>query len=418
MKKYKRQEEEAKEKGADVMTLSLESELPMAEMMTGVREEVETFAAQLGLTIMQRVMEEEIKNKIGQWGEQKVHRHGRQAGYVVHSGRKVKMRKPRLRDRDGKEVLLTSYKAFQKNGKMQKAVARQLTRQCSTRNYEGAIDDCLAGYGIKRSCISRHWKAATAKELEKLNQRMVPKDLLVLMIDSKFFSGDCIVAAVGIDPQGRKHFLGLWHGATENTTVVKGLLEDLVSRGLDSERKILVVLDGAKALRKAVQMVLGDNALVQRCRIHKERNVVDQLPDEKKAQARWRLRGAWTQKDPDKAEKELRKTAKWLEDSWPMASASLLEGLEETLTVQRLGIHHLLGHILCNTNIIENCFSQAAERTRRVKRWNGPRMILRWTAAAILAAEKNFKRIRGHEQLAALEKTLRKLEPTSTLKAA
>jgi transposase-like protein len=313
---------------------------------------------------------------------------------------------------------LASYQAFQKDGKLQQAVARQLTRQCSTRNYEGAIDSCLKGYGIKRSSVSRHWKAATAKELEALMQRPIPKDLLVLMIDSKFFGGDCLVAAIGIDLQGSKHVLGIWHGATENSTVVKGLLEDLVSRGLESERKMLIVLDGAKALRKAVQMVLGEQGLVQRCRIHKLRNVLDQLPEEKKAQAGWRLRSAWAKKDPKVAEKELRQTAQWLEASWPMAAASLLEGLAETLTVQNLNLPPALCRILSNTNLIENCFSPAAHRTRQVKRWDGPRMILRWTAAALLAAEKNFRRVKGCEQLSLLEKVLQERQTSPTLKAA
>jgi len=241
---------------------------------------------------------------------------------------------------------------------------------------------------------------------------------LVLMIDSKFFGGDCLVAAIGIDLQGRKHVLGIWHGATENSTVVKGLLEDLVSRGLESERKMLIVLDGAKALRKAVRMVLGEQGLVQRCRIHKQRNVLDQLPEEKKAQAGWRLRAAWSKKDPKVAEKELRQTAQWLETSWPVAAASLLEGLEETLTVQNLNLPPALCRILSNTNLIENCFSQAAHRTHQVKRWDGPKMILRWTAAALLAAEKNFRRIKGCEQLSLLEKALHEQETSSTLKAA
>src|SRR6478736_10160839 len=285
-------------------------------------------------------MEAEIEQKVGPWGRQKTHRHGHQPGYVIYAGRKVTLQRPRLRSREDQEVPLASYQAFQKDGKLQAAVARQLTRQCSTRNYEGAIESCLKGYGIKRSSVSRHWKAATAQELEALMQRPIPKDLLVLMIDSKFFGGDCLVAAIGIDLQGRKHVLGIWHGATENSTVVKGLLEDLVARGLESERKMLIVLDGAKALRKAVTMVLGDRALVQRCRIHKLRNVLDQLPKEKQTQARWRMQSAWSQKDPNTAERELRKTARWLEESWPMAANSLLEGLEETLTVQRLNIHH------------------------------------------------------------------------------
>jgi len=418
MRKYKRQIEQAKEKAANRERLSLEAQLPMSELIAGVRQDIEGFAAELGLTIIQRVMAAEIDQKVGPWGRQNSRRHGHQPGYVIYAGRKVTLERPRLRSREDREVPLASYQAFQTDGKLQQAVARQLTRQCSTRNYEGAIDSCLKGYGIKRSSVSRHWKAATAKELEALMQRPIPKDLLVLMIDSKFFGGDCLAAAIGIDLAGRKHVLGIWHGATENATVVKGLLEDLVASGLESERKMLIVLDGAKALRKAVQMVLGEQGLVQRCRIHKLRNVLDQLPEEKKAQAGWRLRAAWARKDPKVAEKELRQTAQWLEASWPMAAASLLEGLAETLTVQYLNLPPMLCRILSNTNLIENCFSQAAHRTHRVKRWDGPKMILRWTAAALLAAEKNFRRVKGCEQLGLLEKVLHEQETSPTLKAA
>jgi putative transposase len=418
MKWYRRRQEQAKRKADNRARLALETELPLEELIAGAREDIESFAAQLGLVVIRRVMEAEIQQKVGPWGQQAVYRHGHQPGYVIYGGRKVSIERPRLRSREAKEVALASYQAFQRQGKLQQAVARQLTRQCSSRDYEGAIESCLKGYGIKRSSVSRHWKAATAQELERLMQRPVPQDLLALMIDSKFFGGDCLVAALGIDVQGKKHVLGLWHGATENATVVKGLLEDLVARGLQSERKLLMVIDGAKALRKAVQMVLGDQGLVQRCRIHKLRNVLDHLPEEKKAQAAWRLRAAWGQKDAKAAEQELRKTARWLDGFSPMAAASLLEGLEETLTVQRLGIGHTLGRSFSNTNLIENCFAQVAHRTRRVKRWDGPRMILRWTAAALLGAEKNFRRVNGCEQLADLEKALRELEQTTTLKAA
>src|SRR5882762_11053284 len=306
MRKYRRQNEQTKQKAENRCRLALEAQLPMEELMAGARADIETFAAELGLTIIQSVMAAEISQKAGPWGGQSMHRHGHQLGYVIYGGRKVTLERPRLRSREDKEVGLASYEAFQQNGKMQQAVAKQLTRQCSTRDYEGAIESCLTGYGIKRSSVSRHWKAATAKELERLMQRPVPQDVLVLMIDSKFFAGDCLVAAIGVDLQGKKHVLGLWHGATENATVVKGLLEDLVSRGLESERKMLIVLDGAKALRKAVTMVLGEQAVVQRCRIHKLRNVLDQLPEEKKAQARWRLQAAWVQKDPKVAQRELR----------------------------------------------------------------------------------------------------------------
>jgi transposase-like protein len=409
---------QAKLKAENRARLTLEAPLPMSELIAGVREDIETFAAELGLMVIQRVMDAEIQQKLGRWGRQPVHRHGHQPGYVIYGGRKVSLERPRLRNRENQEVALASYQAFQRDGKLQQAVARQLTRQCSSRDYEGAIEGCLKGYGIKRSSVSRHWKAATAQELERLMRRAVPKDLLVLMIDSKFFGGDCLVAAIGIDVQGKKHVLGLWHGATENATVVKGLLEDLVSRGLESERKLLIVIDGAKALRKAVQMVLGDQGWVQRCRVHKLRNVLDHLPEEKQAQAGWRLRRAWGQKDPKVAEQELRKTAQWLDGFSPMAAASLREGLEETLTVQRLGIRHTLCRSLSNTNLMENCFAQAAHHTRRVKRWDGPRMILRWSAAALLWAEKNFRRINGCEQLKDLEKVLREPQATPTLEAA
>lgn len=418
MRKYRNEREQAKTKAEELTGVVLESDLPMQELIAGIREDVEGLAAELGLTIIRRVMEEEIERKVGRWGRQPVRRHGRQPGYVVFAGRKVPLERPRLRSREDKEVGLASYAAFQRDGKMQKAVARQLIRQCSTRDYEGAIDGCLKGYGIKRSSVSRHWKAATAKEMEQLMQRPVPKDLLVLMIDSKFFAGDCVVAAIGLDLQGRKHILGLWHGATENATVVKGLLEDLVSRGLEAERKLLLVLDGAKALRKAVQLVLGEQALVQRCRVHKLRNVLEHLPKEKQPQARWRMQAAWAQKDPKAAERELRKTVRWLEEPWPMAANSLLEGLEETLTVQRLNLAPKLARGLCNTNLIENCFEQVAHRTRRVKRWNGARMMLRWTASALLWAEKRFKRINGCEQLKELEKNLRSTETITKLKQA
>ena len=163
MRKYRRQIEQAKEKAANRERLSLEAQLPMSELIAGVRDDIEAFAAELGLTLIQRVMEAEIQQKLGPWGQQLVSRHGHQPGYVIFGGRKVTLERPRLRSRQDKEVGLASYRAFQKDGKLQQAVARQLTRQCSSRDYEGAIEGCLKGYGIKRSSVSRHWKAATAK---------------------------------------------------------------------------------------------------------------------------------------------------------------------------------------------------------------------------------------------------------------
>src|SRR5258708_21555689 len=171
MRRYRRQNEQTKQKAENRCRLALEAQLPMEELMAGARADIETFAAELGLTIIQSVMAAEISQKTGPWGGQSMHRHGRQAGYVIYGGRKVTLERPRLRSRQNKEVPLASYQAFQKDGKMQQAVARQLTRQCSSRDYEGAIDDCFKGYGIKRSSVSRHCKAAPAKDVEALLPR-------------------------------------------------------------------------------------------------------------------------------------------------------------------------------------------------------------------------------------------------------
>jgi transposase-like protein len=396
----------------------LEAQIPLKELMNGVRHDIEAIAADFGMTIIQAIMEQEIRSLAGPWGKQKIHRHGSQPGYVIYAGRKVTLARPRARHPDQQEVQLQSYKAFQEDGKMQQAVARQLARQCSTRNYEGAIDECIQGYGIKKSTVSRQWKAATIEQLTQLMNRPVPQDLLVLMIDGKFFGDDCIVTAIAIDAQGKKHVLGLWHGATENATVVKGLLEELVSRGLDCERKMLVVMDGSKALRKAVTLIFGPNAIVQRCRVHKQRNIVDQLPKEKRRQAIWRLRAAWAKKDAAEAQRDLERLARWLEGFSPMAAQSLREGLAETLTLQRLGVTGILGRTLSSTNLIEGCFAQVASWTKRVKHWDGPTMILRWTAGGLLWAEKQFNRLHGCGQLTELEKVLRETESISTLAAA
>jgi transposase-like protein len=382
--------------------LRLEETLPLLDLILESQQEIEAVSLNLGLKIMSRYMEAEITRRQGRWGQQTHYRHGTQPGYVVFHGRKVPVQRPRLRQKDGSETALESYQLFQQDGRMQRAVARKLLRQVSTRNYAGAIDDCLEGYGVAKSSVSRHWKIATAAELEKLCQREVPKDLVALMIDGKHFRSECLVSALGVDQAGKKHVLGLWHGATENSTVVRELLADLRERGLDTEAAILVVLDGSKALHKGVREVLGERALIQRCRVHKLRNVLEHLPKEKRQQAAWRLRGAWAKATAEEALKELKACVKWLDSISPCAARSLEEGLEETLTLHRLGMNELLRKSLSSTNLIESCFARTEAWTGRVKRWRNAKMVLRWGAAALLVAEKGFRRIRGHEHLAEL----------------
>jgi putative transposase len=383
-------------------SVTIQYDLPMSELIGGLGQDIERFSADIGMIVIQQVMEAEIASRLGSHGQQANYRHGSQPGYVIFSGRKVSVRRPRMRSIEGQECQLKSYAAFQSKGRMQQAVAQKLIRQCSSRNYAGAIEDCLEGYGIDKSSVSRHWKAATAQELEKLCGRAVPSRLVALLIDGKHLRHDCVVVALGVDPEGKKHVLGLWHGATENATVVRDLLADLVERGLDSSRPMLVVIDGAKALRKAVGEVFGPNALVQRCRIHKRRNVLDYLNEEHHSQASLRLRAAWSESDPVKAEAELRKTVRWLRSISPGAARSLEEGLEETLTVNRLGLKEHLLKSLASTNLIESCFSHTQSLICRVKHWRDGQMFLRWMGTSLLVAESNFRKVRGFQQIPTL----------------
>lgn len=392
--------------------------LPLEQALLLAKASLEGLSADLGLTVMLGLLEDEVEHRTGSWGSQAAYRHGHEPGFVCWSGRKVRMRKPRLRSKSSQELPLERYQVFQQNSSMQAAVARLLIRHCSTRDYAGAIDQCLKGYGIKKSSVSRHWKAATQKELQKLLEAPLPSNLVALLLDGQHFKDQCVIVALGVDEHGIKHVLGLWHGATENSTVVKKLLEELIERGLPTDRTVLVVIDGAKALRRAVGDVLGDNALVQRCRIHKQRNVLDHLPEEVKGKAGWRLKAAWALSEPAQAYKELKSIARWLDDISPAAARSLEEGLEETLTLQRLGVNDELLKSFSSTNLIESCFSRTEHWTRRVKRWRDAKMILRWAGAALLVAQAGFRRVRGYRRLPKLIAAFETKKLASLAKAA
>src|SRR5262245_46682417 len=374
-------------------SLSVRLEGPLLDMILNTRTELDGLIAHVGLQVIRGVLDQEIAAVCGTRGQQKAYRHGSQPGYVIFAGRKVTINKPRVRHKAGAELALATYKAFQQQDPLQKAIGRNLRRQVSTRNYAGAIDDCIEGYGIAKSSVSRHWKALTEAELRAFCQRPVPADIVALLIDGQYFRRECLVVAMGVDFQGKKHVLGLWHGATENSTLVRELLADLRERGLNTEATMLVAIDGAKALAKGVKEVFGPRALIQRCRVHKLRNVLEHLPMNKRQQAAWRLRGAWAKSSPEVALKELLACVSWLEKLSPSAARSLEEGLEETLTVTRLALPLALVRSFNSTNLIESCFARTEEWTRRVKHWQGANMVMRWGAAALLFAEKGFYRI-------------------------
>jgi putative transposase len=234
-----------------------------------------------------------------------------------------------------------------------------------------------------------------------MSRRLDDVRLAVLMLDGIELKGRCCVVALGITTDGVKLPLGLWDGSTENATVAKQLLSNLVARGLDLGQGVLCVIDGAKALRKAIDEVLGP-VPVQRCVRHKERNVLDHLPERDRPLVQQRLRRAWARDDHQRALDELRTLAAELERSHPGAAASLREGMTETLTVTRLGIRGSLKQTLQTTNPCESMIEIVRRTSRNVKRWQSGDMCLRWTAAGMLEAERQFRKIIGYRDLAKL----------------
>ncbi len=401
-------------------------ELPvsLAEVIDGVSDEIERLAGAAGLLIMREVMDAEVTSLAGPKGKhdsgREIFRWGHQAGYGVLGGVKVQLEHPRVRNRKGHEVPLHSYERFQSPPRRQRSIVNKLVHGISTRKYEKVVEEFTDGYGISKSAVSRELVAASRGGLQALCERRIDAlgRLVVLMIDGKEFAGEHVIVALGVDETGKKHVLGLVQGGTENSTVVQHLLDDLMERGLDTKQRMLIVLDGSKALRKAVNKTFGDRCPVQRCQIHKRRNVKDHLPAEYQPSADQRIRTAYAMKDHKQAEEQLLKTVAWLKGINPSAASSLKEGLEETLTLHRLGLPDSLRNSLQSTNLIESALSVAADVTRRVKRWRGGDMRLRWTAAGLVQAEKSFRRIRGYRTMAKLLTALDQHDVAETSKAA
>jgi transposase-like protein len=289
----------------------------------------------------------------------------------------------------------------------------------STRRYERVVPRMAEHCGVKRSSVSEKFVELSAAQLKELCERRLESlRLLVLYIDGVHTSGHAIIGVVGVDAQGNKHVLGLREGATENAVVVKELLQDLVKRGLDPNQRRLFVIDGSKALRSAIESVFGAEQPVQRCRQHKIENVLGHLPDELRPQVRQVMRAAYKLEDADAGMAKLQQQAKWLYKEYPGAADSLLEGLAETFTVNRLGLPASLRRCLGTTNIIESSFSGVRDRSRRVTRWQDGDMILRWTAAGILKTAESFRKIMGYQDLWMLEAALQPEARKETIKAA
>jgi len=350
----------------------------------------------------------------GRGAGRRAQRWGRTVGPIGFHGGKVAVSRPRVRERGGKEMALPSWEAAVGEDWLGRWAMNLMMVGVTTRRFGRAVrlpeGDVPAGpgAGVSKSAASRRFVALSAERMAAwMEQDLSALDLLAVQIDGIHLANELLlVAAVGIDGEGVKHPLGLVEGATENAAVVQALLDDLIGRGLDPATCRLFIIDGAKALSKAIRRTFGRDTPIQRCQVHKARNIVERLPKHLHAAVRRALRQAWELDDAEKAEKLLRNLARTLEREAPGVAGAILEGLDEILTVVRLGLPKELRRSLACTNIIENIMGSVRRVCRNVKRWRDASMALRWTAAAMIEAAKGFRRLKAKNQLPALRAAL------------
>jgi len=388
--------------------------LPMAAMVGWLRQGVGELIRQAGLRLMDLLMQEEVRELVGErsqrQAERKANRWGSERGYCVVMGQKVPVERPRVRSTDDQEVRLGSYELFHRGEPLTETVWEKLMLGLSTRKYGQAVREFTEAYGLEKSAISEHFIEASREKLQSMMERRLDKTrLCALLIDATPFEGQQMVAALGIAQDGRKMILGIRQGATENATVVGELLGDLVSRGLDFTEPRLYVLDGGKALTAAVKKHAGESAAIQRCQVHKRRNVLDHLTDEHKPAVAKRLHAAYALEDHAAAMQAVNALHRELMDINPSAARSLGEGMEETLTVHRLRVPMQLRKTLASTNVIESAFSIVEQVCKNVKRWHGGDQRERWVGSGLLVAQKQFRKVTGHKQIPALIRELEAL---------
>jgi len=378
----------------------------------------ERFCLTAGIGALEQMLGEDAERLAGprhsRGGGRVGHRWGPTRGKIGFHGGKVVVHRPRVRGYDGHEVQLPSWTAAQAEDWLGRWAMNLMLINVSTRKLKRAVRlpegdlPSLVGDGTSKSAASRRFVALSAERMAAWMESDLSKlDLLVIQIDGLHLGSDLVlVAALGIDGEGHKHPLGLIEGATENASVVQALLDNLIERGLDPKVCRLFIIDGAKALSKAIRSTFGAHTPIQRCQIHKARNVIERLPRSLHAAVRRTLRQAWELDDADKAERLLRNLARRLDQEAPGVAASILEGLDEMLTVNRLGLPERLRRSLACTNSIENMMGTVRRVCRNVKRWRNPAMALRWTAAGMLEAAKGFRRLKAHKQLPILRAAL------------
>ena len=378
--------------------------LPLAGIVGMLQEGVGHLMREAGLLLMMGVMDEEVRHVVGERSvpnaSRQASRWGKEQGYCVVDGQKVPIQRTRVRDKANREVKLGSYELFQRSGPLEAAVWDKITRGLSTRNYGPVVKDFANAYGVEKSAVSENFIEASREKLKALMERPLGKlNLCAVLIDGTPFKDRQMIVALGIGCDGAKTVLGLREGATENTTVVSALLSDLVERGLDFIAPRLYILDGGKALHAAVKRHAGEAAFIQRCQVHKKRNVIDHLPEDHKADVKRKLQNAYAMAEYADAKRALDRLHRELMDINPSAARSLEEGMEETLTVHRLRVPEQLRRTLSSTNVIESAFSIVETVCRNVKRWRHGDHIERWIASGLLVAERQFRKVIGHREI-------------------
>ena len=398
---------------ASEMALPPQIQEALGELVGAAREGLMALSVGLGLGVVHELMQAEVDEVVGPKGkhnpDRTAKRHGHEDGSLTLGGRRVQVRRPRMRTGDDKrELPARTYEYFADRDPLTRAVMDRMLAGVSTRKFaqvgEPVGTDVVAtASATSKTTVSELFVERTRTALgELMSRRLDDVRLAVMMLDGLEIADRTHVVALGITTEGVKIPLGLWEGSTENATLARTLLADLVDRGLDPEQAILFVIDGGKALRRAIRDVFGEHALVHRCHRHKERNVCDLLPERDRDQVRARMRAAWSLSDAELAERRLRLLASELDRTWPDAAGSLREGLHDTLTLMRLGITGQLAKTLCSTNPCESMLEIVRYTQRNVKCWQDGDMRKRWTAAGMLVAEQQFRRIIGYRDLAKL----------------
>ena len=368
-------------------------------------------ARQVIKALIQQVFELEVEHVVGQRSKENpqrdAYRWGTEEGYCLIDGQKVPIPRPRVRTRTGREVPLGSYHLFQKASLMDETVWSKIMHGLTMRNYKEVLQQFAEAYGMEKSTVSEHFIEASRKKLDQLLERRLDKlSLCAVFLDGIFFKNEPLIVAIGLDSLGFKHVLGLRQGGTENGTVVSELLSDLQNRGLDFSVPRLYVLDGSKALRQAIDRHAGRAAFVQRCQVHKLRNVSEHLVELHRYSVQLHMRAAFRDADHDRAKRSLLQLQERVARMNPSAANSLAEGLDDMLTLHRLGISGKLRESLSNTNIIESSFSMVETICRRVKHWQAGDHRLRWAASCLCYVESHWRRIKAYRELKILTTAL------------